>query len=117
MIRAQFGDNDVVVGKWTPKIAFIPYGGLEHMVTDFSILLHKNAWWGDVTDDASKWIPGGIDQSGNIVYICKAQLPIDVDSDGHTVPGKYHNGRCYVSWQGREIGFDNGFNVLRQSLS
>lgn len=119
VMRTQYGNNGIITGKYSPnrKAVWISYGGAEYGgFTSFDVLRHKNTWWGEPTDDATKWIPGGMDASGNVIYICQAQLPITVNADQYAVPGKYHLGRCYVSFNGGEIGFDKGFKVLRQSL-
>lgn len=113
VMRAQYQNNGIVVGKYSPalKQAWVPYGGTENGgFTSFDVLRHTNTWWGEPTDDATKWIPGGMDQSGNVVYVCQAQV------SQYTIPGKYHNGRCFIPFNGIEHVFDNGFKVLRQSL-
>lgn len=117
--RAQYGNNGIIPGKYSTnrKLAWYSYGGVELGTTSFDVLRHLNTWWGEVTDDSSKWIPGGIDPSGNVIYICQAQLPVTVNENQYTVPGKYHLGRCYIPFNGQEIGYDSGFKVLRQSLS
>lgn len=119
VMRAQYGNNGIVVGKYSPalKSAWVPYGGTENGgFTTFDVLRHTNSWWGEVTEDATKWIPGGIDPSGNIVYICQVALPTSVSSNQYVVPGKFHNGRCFIPYGGVEHIFDTGFKVLRQSL-
>jgi len=117
VMRAQYLNNGIVVGKYSPaqRQAWVPYGGTENGgFTSFDVLRHTNTWWGEPTDDATKWIPGGIDSSGNIVYACQATVP--AGSTQYTIPGKFHNGRCYIPFGGKELIYDTGFKVLRQSL-
>ncbi|MEH2206768.1 MAG: DM9 repeat-containing protein [Nostoc sp.] len=48
---------------------------------------------------SSSYIRGGTEDNGrNILYVCSAIV------DGEYTPGKYYppNGRCYVSWGGKE---------------
>ncbi|XP_037025200.1 uncharacterized protein LOC119066705 [Bradysia coprophila] len=116
--RSQYGSNGIIPGKYSPsrKYAWFSYGGVELGSTQFDVLRHTNVWWGEMTDDATKWIPAGIDAAGNVIYICQAQVPASINANQYTVPGKYHLGRCYIPFNGQEIGLNSGFKVLRQSL-
>ncbi len=116
--RSQYGSNGIIPGKYSSdrKMAWFSYGGAELSSSSFDVLRHINVWWGEMTDDSTKWIPGGMDASGNVIYICQAKVPASINANQYTVPGKYHLGRCYIPFNGKEIGFDNGFKVLRQSI-
>lgn len=119
VMRAQYLNNGIVVGRYSPaqKQAWVPYGGTENGgFTSFDVFRHTNTWWGEPTDDATKWIPGGLDTSGNIVYVCQALVTASGSSTQYTIPGKYHNGRCFIPFDGKEHIYDTGFKVLRQSL-
>jgi len=103
----------LVVGKYSPilKTVWIPYSGLEYGgYTNFEVLRHSNYIWEGNTNNQNLWIPGGKSSiSGNTIYICSASYDINpsaVYKVAYTIPGKYEDGKCWISYAGYEYSYD-----------
>lgn len=74
------------------------------------MLRHSNYVWEGNTNNKNLWIPGGKSNiSGNIIYICSVNHilnPTAVYKMAINIPGKYEDGKCFISYGGYEYAYD-----------
>jgi hypothetical protein len=119
VIRAKHGPNSNLPGHYGSgeRYAYVSYDGNEIKKINFEvrylILLVKmlkliilkiltadsfseELIWEDASTGRTL-VPGGRSASGDQLYICRFSY------SGKLIPGKLHNGKCYISYGGREI--------------